>query len=91
MYCGHEYSLQNLAFGCHVEPDNEAVSKRINWAKEQRSRGEPTVPSLLIEEKQFNPFMRVHEVSVQRHANQTDAIETMRSLRTEKDSFKANI
>ena len=23
VYCGHEYSLQNLAFGQHVEPDNK--------------------------------------------------------------------
>ena len=23
VYCGHEYSLQNLAFGQHVEPENK--------------------------------------------------------------------
>lgn len=91
MFCGHEYSLQNLAFGRHVEPENEAVSKRIAWAKEQRAKEEPTVPSLMSEEKQFNPFMRVHEPSVQKHANQTEPVATMRALRTEKDSFKANV
>lgn len=83
--------MQNLAFGRHVEPKNESVTKRISWAQEQRSKSEPTVPSLLSEEKQFNPFMRVHDPSVQSHAKQTDPIETMKSLRTEKDSFKANI
>lgn len=91
IYCGHEYSLQNLAFGLHVEPDNEFVSNRISWAREQREKSQPTVPSLLSEEKAFNPFMRVHEPSVQSHAKQTDPIETMKSLRTEKDSFKANV
>jgi hydroxyacylglutathione hydrolase len=91
VYCGHEYSLQNLAFGLHVEPNNEFVSKRISWAREQREKSQPTVPSLLSEEKEFNPFMRVHEPSVQSHAKQTDPIETMKSLRTEKDSFKANV
>ena len=23
VYCGHEYSLQNLAYAAHVEPSNE--------------------------------------------------------------------
>ena len=23
VYCGHEYSLQNLGFGQHVEPENK--------------------------------------------------------------------
>ena len=90
VYCGHEYSLQNLAFGHHVEPENDAISQRIAWAKEQRQKQEPTVPSLLIDEKQINPFMRVHESSVQTHAKETDPIQTMKSLRSEKDTFKAN-
>lgn len=83
--------MQNLAFGLHVEPKNESVSKRISWARDQRTKSEPTVPSLLREEKEFNPFMRVHEPSVQAHTNTTDPIETMKALRTEKDSFKASI
>lgn len=91
IYCGHEYSLQNLAFGLHVEPNNEFVAKRISWAQDQRAKSEPTVPSLLGEEKLFNPFMRVNEPTVQMHAKQSNPIETMKSLRTEKDSFKANI
>lgn len=91
VYCGHEYSLQNLAFGRHVEPDNEAISKRIAWAVECRKKEEPepTVPSLLSDEKEINPFMRVHQPSVQKHANQTDPVETMKALRLEKDNFKA--
>lgn len=80
--------MQNLAFGLHVEPNNEFVSKRISWAQEQRATSQPTVPSLLCQEKQFNPFMRVQEHSVQSHAKQTDPIETMKALRMEKDSFK---
>ena len=26
VFCGHEYSLQNLAFGKHVEPDNQVLN-----------------------------------------------------------------
>lgn len=92
VYCGHEYSLQNLAFGAHVEPENKVVADKIAWCKSLREKSvpEPTVPSIISEEKMLNPFMRVHEVSVQKHAGQTDPIETMRALRSEKDHFKAS-
>lgn len=43
VYCGHEYSLQNLAFAKHVEPSNEDISKKIQWSREQRSKNLPTV------------------------------------------------
>jgi len=89
VYCGHEYTLQNLAFGAHVEPNNKAIRDKIAWSKAKREKPEPTVPSLISEEKLINPFMRVHEKSVQDHAKKTDPIETMRAIRKEKDNFKA--
>lgn len=89
VYCGHEYSLQNLKFGAHVEPANAAISAKIAWCKEQRAKTppEPTVPSTIAEEKQINPFMRVTEAAVQKHAGKTDAVETMAAIRKEKDNF----
>ena len=89
VYCGHEYSLQNLAFGLHVEPQNQDIINRIAWARQKREKQEPTVPSLMSDEKRINPFMRVTQPSVQKHARETDPVSVMRALRTEKDSFKA--
>lgn len=89
VFCGHEYSLQNLAFGAHVEPNNEAIKAKIIWSKTQRDKNMPTVPSTLAEEKQINPFMRVHEKTVQDHSGKTDGVEVMGIIRKEKDSFKA--
>lgn len=57
--------------------------------RRKKEEPEPTVPSLLSDEKEINPFMRVHQPSVQKHANQTDPVETMKALRLEKDNFKA--
>lgn len=88
VYCGHEYTVSNLKFARHVEPDNEVIQKKLEWAKEKCSNGEATVPSTLAEEFTFNPFMRVKEKSVQDHVKQTEPIETMRSLRKEKDGFR---
>ncbi|XP_043192448.1 hydroxyacylglutathione hydrolase, mitochondrial-like isoform X1 [Amphibalanus amphitrite] len=89
VYCGHEYTLQNLAFAAHVEPDNEQIAARIDWARSQRAKEEPTVPSTIGLEKQINPFCRVHEPPVQSHTSTTEPVPTMAALRAEKDQFKA--
>ncbi|XP_055856595.1 hydroxyacylglutathione hydrolase, mitochondrial isoform X1 [Episyrphus balteatus] len=88
VFCGHEYSLQNLSYARHVEPQNEDVLKRIEWCKLRRAESSPTVPSTIGEEKLWNPFMRVHKETVQKHAGEKEPIPTMRSLRKEKDTFK---
>jgi len=88
IFCGHEYTLQNLKFAKHVEPNNQEILKKIEWACDKRDRGEPTVPSTISEEKLINPFMRVAERTVQHHASCSDIVETMRSIRREKDNFK---
>lgn len=88
VYCGHEYSLQNLKFGNHVEPDNKAIQEKIEWSKGKRLSSEPTVPSTIAEEKLINPFMRVESESVQKFANSKDPIDVMMIIRKIKDSFK---
>ncbi|XP_029669485.1 hydroxyacylglutathione hydrolase, mitochondrial-like isoform X3 [Formica exsecta] len=89
VYCGHEYTSNNLKFGLHVEPENKAIQEKLNWSHTQRANNLPTVPSTIKDEKLTNPFMRVHEPTVMKHAQQNDPIQTMSYLRREKDSFKA--
>ncbi|XP_016394560.1 hydroxyacylglutathione hydrolase, mitochondrial [Sinocyclocheilus rhinocerous] len=88
VYCGHEYTINNLKFARHVEPNNEVIQKKLAWAKEKYDNGEPTIPSTLADEFTFNPFMRVREKSVQEHAGTSDPIEAMRNIRKEKDRFR---
>lgn len=89
VYCGHEYTANNLKFAKHVEPENEAIRQKIEWVRIQREKNNPSVPSTIQEEKLTNPFMRVHEQSVMDHTEQKDPIQTMAFLRREKDNFKA--
>ena len=94
VFCGHEYSVSNLKFALHVEPDNDAVKAKLAECKKLRSKSPPetTIPSTIGEEKSYNPFMRVGEASVQGHTKTEgagDAIATMAALRQEKDGFKA--
>ena len=58
VYCGHEYTANNLRFAHELEPGNADVNAKIERVRELRARGEPTVPSTIAEEKRTNPFVR---------------------------------
>src|SRR3990167_9027870 len=64
IYCGHEYTLSNIKFALHAEPNNTDLQKRFEDAKRLRSQNQPTVPSTLQLEKATNPFLRCNESSV---------------------------
>ncbi|XP_011301371.1 hydroxyacylglutathione hydrolase, mitochondrial isoform X2 [Fopius arisanus] len=88
IFCGHEYTCANLQFGMEVEPLNQDIKEKFEWAKNRRKLKAPTVPSTIEDEKKTNPFMRVNEPSVKEYTAMIDPIATMGSLRKEKDSFK---
>ncbi|XP_069111613.1 hydroxyacylglutathione hydrolase, mitochondrial-like [Argopecten irradians] len=88
VYCGHEYTVNNLRFSLHVEPDNQVSIAKKAWAEEQRSKQLPTIPTTIEEEFKFNPFMRLKEPGVMKFTKTSDLVETMRALRQAKDNFK---
>merc|ERR1719483_920385 len=59
VFCGHEYTLSNLKFALHVEPDNEKLEEYYKVCEGKRLAGEPTIPGSIGQEKEINPFMRV--------------------------------
>jgi hydroxyacylglutathione hydrolase len=72
VYCGHEYTVGNLRFAAHVEPDNEAVRRALAAAEERRAGAaadwhdatpdEMTVPSTIADEHATNPFLRAGSI-----------------------------
>jgi hydroxyacylglutathione hydrolase len=72
VYCGHEYTLGNLRFAAHAEPDNEAVKRALERVQAIRARAaadwhdatpdEMTVPTTIADEHATNPFMRAGSV-----------------------------
>jgi hydroxyacylglutathione hydrolase len=66
VYCAHEYTLSNLRFALEVEPDNVALRERRQSCLELRSRGLPTLPSTIGEERATNPFLRCDVAAVRR-------------------------
>lgn len=57
-HSAHEYTASNAKFAISVEPGNADLMKRVKEIVAKRSRGEPTVPSKIIDEKKTNPFLR---------------------------------
>lgn len=88
VFCGHEYAIQNLKFGLHIEPSNENILSLLKDIENKRKTKEPSVPSTIGLEKLINPFMRVEKEPVQNITKTIgNPIETMHILREMKNKF----
>ncbi|MFS8071593.1 MAG: hydroxyacylglutathione hydrolase [Byssovorax sp.] len=88
VYCGHEYTVSNLRFAVHAEPDNRAAAEKLTAAQAVRERGEPTVPSTIGEELATNPFMRCDEPGLKARFPGETAAEVLGAVRKAKDGFR---
>lgn len=75
IYCGHDYTEENLRFALTVEPGNEYVQEKLVKVRDTLSQGGHTVPSTIAEEKKINVFLGASDVNV------------FAGLRRKKDSF----
>ena len=87
VWCAHEYTLSNLKFAISVEGENEELRSRLKKVEEARSQNQPTIPSLLSEEKATNPFLRWNSPLLQSVANSKDPIAVFAHIRKLKDNF----
>ena len=103
VYCGHEYTENNLRFAQTLEPSNAALRERMarvraarasvasDW--HQASEAEMTVPSTLGEERATNPFMRAHSAELQASVRarmpdaSADPVGILGAVRALKDKF----
>lgn len=94
IFCGHEYTLANLAFAAAVEPANDAVRAYRAAAEERCENSLPTLPSRLDHELAVNPFLRTSEPDVRRAAERwsgeglNDNVRVFAALRRWKDEFQ---
>jgi hydroxyacylglutathione hydrolase len=93
VFCGHEYTENNLRFALTVEPKNPDLISRYARVREQRSRGIPTVPATLAEEKRTNPFLRWDSKEIQASiasaasGESADPVSVFTKVRQLKDAF----
>lgn len=66
LYCGHEYTQNNLQFAATLFPQDTAIAARLDRVRQQRQQGQPSLPTLLQEEFNTNLFLRSHVPSVRR-------------------------
>jgi hydroxyacylglutathione hydrolase len=93
IYCGHEYTENNLRFAVTLEPKNHKLISRFERVQGLRTRGVSTVPSTLEEEKQTNPFLRWDSKEIQKTLKarspdlRLDPVSVFAKVRQLKDSF----
>jgi len=93
--CAHEYTVSNAVFARHVDPANAALRQRHEEALAMRRDDRSTLPVLLADELQSNPFLRTHTAPIRAAVSAylgreiTDDVDVMAGLRHWKDGFRA--
>jgi len=89
VFCGHEYTRENLRFALSVDPDNASLAQRMEATQKMREKDKPTVPSTIGVEKRTNPFLRAGEPAIRAVLGMEDAsdAEVFAELRRRKDRF----
>jgi hydroxyacylglutathione hydrolase len=72
VYCGHEYTEKNLRFALTLEPNNQALKNKYEWARKMRAESKYTIPSTIGDEKQFNPFLRTDSPELRANLRKID-------------------
>ncbi len=86
---GHEYTIANGRFALTIEPQNAKLQNRIKTITNLRAKGAPTVPSVLLEELETNPFLRPKSENIRKNLKLQNASETQvfAEIRSRKDNF----
>lgn len=87
VYCGHEYTEENLWFAAMAEPGSAAVQNRMKEVKNLRQKGLPTLPVTIAMEKATNPFLRTADSRIREWLglNNASEVEVFAELRKRKD------
>jgi len=86
---GHEYTMANAKFALSIDPDNPRLISRSKAVEQARTKGEPTVPSVLREELETNPFLRAGDPGLQAAIGMEGAepADVFAEIRARKDRF----
>lgn len=90
VYCGHEYTLDNLGFARTVDPNNDAIEEKITFVRKKLDDGLPSGPSTIAGELATNPFFRTASQTIRASVDLPDGSDdaVFAVLRKRKDSFR---
>jgi hydroxyacylglutathione hydrolase len=84
VWCGHEYTVNNLRFAKTIEPGNPEVGQALRDAVATREAKQFTVPGRIDRELATNPFLRFDDPAV---AAGRDPVASFTAIREAKDNF----
>ncbi|MGB5547295.1 MAG: hydroxyacylglutathione hydrolase C-terminal domain-containing protein, partial [Polyangiales bacterium] len=84
VWCGHEYTINNLRFAKTIEPSNPNIDRALAEAIATREAKRFTVPGRLDRELATNPFLRFDAPDL---AAGRDPISSFTAIREAKDKF----
>ena len=93
VYCGHEYTVNNLAFAASLEPNNARLAEWQRRAAHLLETGRPTLPTTIELEKATNPFLRSsnpelrRSVRAMRPGTRDEDVAVFAATRALKDDF----
>ena len=89
IYCGHEYTLSNAKFALSIDSENNKLRNRVKDFETMRSEGIPTIPSVLIDELETNPFLRADDpiLATAMGMAGADPVSIFAEIRRQKDNF----
>ena len=89
IYCGHEYTKNNLGFCLKYNPNNNYLREKEKIIKAKIKDKKPTIPSTIRDEIQTNIFLRYDDLDVKDALNLKKAsdLEIFTKLRDLKDNF----
>lgn len=93
VYCAHEYTMANLDFAAHIEPNNLAIQQKREHTLERLRRSKCSLPTTIESELATNPFLRCDNEDVILATSRlyerelTNEVETFGALRSLKDRY----
>lgn len=85
LFPGHDYMKTNLDFALSCEPENETTEY---WKDKVGDLTSDEMPYMTLgEERDYNPFLRLHSPKLLSHLQGNDDRETFRALRAKRDNW----
>lgn len=93
VYCGHEYTLNNIRFAKAVDGEYAPLLKREMTEAAKRAQDQPTLPSTIQLEMETNPFLRCADANfrgklrAKKIIDDDNPVRAFAALRSWKDRF----
>lgn len=86
IFPGHDNAFENLMFVKTLDPQNAMLGLRLKQFEEIRKQGMACAPSMMMEEKSYNPFLRCEDKYYQDLTGEKDPVRVFSKLKKLQES-----